>query len=395
MRFLTAGESHGPALVGIIEGIPAGLAINEDFINEQLSRRQGGYGRGGRMSIEKDRIKFLSGIRFGLTTGSPLALLIENKDWPNWEKVMSQQPRDRTHERSITTPRPGHADLAGGIKYQHEDLRNVLERASARETAIRVAIGALSSLLLGHFAIYTTSFVIAIGGIKASRKFSKGLSTAEIKKKRGSMLYCLDGKAENLMVEEIDRAKNEGDTLGGVFEIHVEGLPSGLGSHVHWDRRLDNILAGALMSIPAIKGVEVGLGFEAAARRGSKAHDELLLNEKGKICRTSNHAGGLEGGISNGETIVLRATMKPIPTLVKSLSSVDLQTRSLNPAAVERSDTCAVPAASVVGEAVVSWEIAKAFLQKFSGDSLSEVEEAYWNYQNNVREYLGENNVEN
>lgn len=391
MRFLTAGESHGPALTGIIEGIPAGLPVNEDYINGQLSRRQGGYGRGGRMSIEKDRVKFLSGVRFGKTTGSPLALLIENKDWSNWEKVLSRRSLDESREREITTPRPGHADLAGGMKYRHSDLRNVLERASARETAMRVAIGSLSSLLLEHFDVYTVAFVTGIGGVRADSRIYKDWNAAEIKRNRSPLLYCLDKNAESLMVEQIDRAKNEGDSLGGVFEIHVQGAPAGLGSHVHWDRRLDCILAGALMSIPAIKGVEIGLGFDAAARKGSETHDELFLDEKGRITRATNRAGGLEGGITNGETIVLRAAMKPIPTLMKPLSSVDLSTHSLNPAAVERSDVCAVSAASVVGEAVVSWEIAKAFLQKFSGDSLAEMERAYNEYRNTLKDYLGEN----
>jgi len=391
MRFLTAGESHGPALTGIIEGIPAGLSINDNYINEQLIRRQGGYGRGGRMSIEKDRVKFLSGIRFGKTTGSPLTLIIENKDWSNWEKVMSQQAVDESRDREITTPRPGHADLPGGIKYQHRDLRNVLERASARETAMRVAVGSVAALLLEQFGIKTVSFVTAVGGVKADNHTLQEWNVAQIKKARTSLLYCLDSQAEQLMVERIDRAKEEGDSLGGVFEIHVEGVPTGLGSHVHWDRRLDCMLAGALMSIPAIKGVEIGLGFAAAARKGSEAHDELFLDERGKIFRATNRAGGLEGGITNGETLVLRAAMKPIPTLMKPLSSVNLATHTLSPASVERSDVCAVPAASVVGEAVVSWEIARAFLQKFSGDSLREIEGAYKSYQGLVTEYLGEN----
>ena len=391
MRFLTAGESHGPALTGIIEGIPAGLSINEDYINDCLIRRQGGYGRGGRMSIEKDRVRFFSGVRFGKTTGSPIAIIIENKDWSNWEKVMSQFPMDKSNNRAITTPRPGHADLAGGIKYLEHDLRNVLERASARETAMRVAVGAVASLLLQYFGIKAASFVTAIGSVKASPDLT-GWGVEQIKNKRSSTLYCLDHDAEYLMVEQIDRARDAGDSLGGIFEIYVEGVPSGLGSHVHWDRRLDGILAGSLMSIPGIKGVEVGLGFEAAVRKGSETHDEFKLDEDGKINRATNRAGGLEGGITNGEVLVLRAAMKPIPTLMKPLSSIDLTTRTSRPAAVERSDVCAVPAASVIGEAVVSWEIARAFLQKFSGDSLGEVEGAYDNYQKLVRGYLGENN---
>ncbi len=390
MRFLTAGESHGSALTGIIEGIPAGLAINENYINEQLARRQGGYGRGRRMSIENDRIKILSGVRFGITTGSPLSLMIENKDWPNWEKVMSQHSIDKSDDRAITTPRPGHADLSGGIKYRHRDLRNVLERASARETAMRVAVGAVAALLLEHFGIHTVSFVTAIGDVKAENHDVQKGSAAQIEKARSSLLYCLDNQAESLIVERIDRAKEQGYSLGGVFEVRVEGVPTGLGSHVHWDRRLDGILAGALMSIPAIKGVEIGLGFDVAARKGSEAHDEILLDKEGNIYRATNRAGGLEGGMTNGETLVLRAAMKPIPTLMKPLSSINLANLSINPASVERADVCAVPAASVVGEAVVSWEIARAFLQKFSGDSIGEVEEAYINYQHMVNKYLGE-----
>ncbi len=387
---MTAGESHGPALVGIIEGLPAGLVIKEDFINRQLARRQGGYGRGGRMSIEKDRIKFLSGIRFGKTTGSPLALAIENRDWLNWQKVMSQDPRDETGERKVTSPRPGHADLAGGIKYFHRDLRNVLERASARETAMRVAVGSVASLLLGHFQIECAAFVVAVGGITASpRRPEWGVSVIK-EKTAASLFYCLDEEAEKLMLEKVDRAREMGDTLGGVFEVLVEGLPPGLGSHVHWDRRLDGRLAGAVMSIPGIKGVEIGLGFAAAERPGSLAHDAIVFDKHKKIFRSANHAGGLEGGITNGEAVVIRAAMKPIPTLKKALPSIDLAAGEMGYAAVERSDICAVSAASVIGEAVVAWEMARAFLEKFSGDTMTEVEMALQNYLELVKRYLGE-----
>lgn len=388
MRYLSAGESHGPALMGIIEGLPAGLEIKEDYINRQLSRRQGGYGRGGRMAIEKDLLKILAGVRFGQTTGAPLALEIENKDWANWQKVMSKDPRDETSEKRISSPRPGHADLAGGIKYFHRDLRNVLERASARETAMRVAVGSIASLLLKHFRIESAGHVVAVGDIKVSPK-SRPSSVSDIKEKTsGSLLYCTDAEAEKLMLEKIDRAREAGDTLGGVFEILVEDIPPGLGSHVHWDRRLDGRLSGALMSIPGIKGVEIGLGFSAAESSGSLVHDTIIWDEQKKISRSANHAGGLEGGITNGEPLLLRAAMKPIPTLKKSLPSIDLATGEQRNAAVERSDICAVAAASVVGEAVVAWEIAGAFLEKFSGDTMTELEQAYHHYSGLVQRYL-------
>ncbi len=400
MRFLTAGESHGPSLIGIIEGLPAGLTIKEKHINQQLARRQGGYGRGERMSIEKDSIRFLSGVRLGETTGSPMALALENKDWPNWEKTMAllaageEDAEDNKHEKNkensriITAPRPGHADLPGGIKYLHRDLRNVLERGSARETAMRVAVGAVASLLLGNFGIKITSFVTAIGGIKAPSVSTK-YDIEQINSSKSSLLYVLDSESEKLMVERIDRAKSEGDSLGGVFEIRVEGVPVGLGSHVHWDRRLDGLLTGALMSIPGIKGVEIGMGFEAASINGSEAHDEIILEEKGLVGRVTNRAGGLEGGITNGQNLVLRAAMKPIPTLRKPLCSVDLAIRKQCSASVERSDVCAVPAASVVGEAVISWELARTFMEKFSGDSMVEIRKGFNNYRDMVNNYQG------
>ena len=375
-------------LIGIIEGLPAGLTLDEEFINRQLARRQGGYGRGGRMSIEKDRVKFLSGVRFGQTTGSPLALAIENKDWENWQKVMSPDPREGTKEKMVTRPRPGHADLAGGLKYLHRDLRNVLERASARETAMRVAIGSIAALLLRHFGIVSTSYVVAIGTISCPLRYRGERVGAIREKTEGSLLCCPDREAEKLMLEQIDEAQKRGDTLGGVFEILVEGIPPGLGSHVHWDRRLDCRLAGALMSIPGIKGVEIGLGFAAAGKPGSMVHDAIVLDEEGKISRGSNYAGGLEGGVTNGEDLLLRAAMKPIPTLRTPLSSVDLLTGEAVQATVERSDVCALPAAAVVGEAAVLWELAKSFLEKFSGDSLKEVELSWKNYQELMKDYL-------
>lgn len=366
------------------------MAVDEDYINGQLARRQGGYGRGGRMSIEKDRVKILSGVRFGKTTGSPLSLIIENRDWLNWQKVISADPGQKTDERMVTSPRPGHADLAGGIKYLHRDLRDVLERASARETAMRVAVGSVASLLLAHFKISSAAHVVAVGDVVAAVQGPE-LSTGAIREKTaGSLFYCLDGEAERLMRQKVDQAGERGDTLGGVFEVRVEGLPPGLGSHVHWDRRLDGRLAGALMSIPGIKGVEIGLGFAAAAKPGSLVHDAIILDGRNRLARSGNHAGGVEGGISNGQPLVLRAAMKPIPTLRKALLSVDLADGKVKEAAVERSDICAVPAASVVGEAVVAWELAVAFMEKFSGDALAEMEAAMQQYLELVKRYLGD-----
>lgn len=391
MRYLSAGESHGPAMIGIIEGLPAGLKVDDEYINYQLSRRQGGYGRGGRMSIERDRVRFLSGLRWGKTLGSPLTMLIENRDWVNWREIMGLKPGKAQEGKEVTRPRPGHADLAGGIKYQHRDLRNVLERASARETAMRVAVGAVAALLLKHFNIEVAAFVRAIGGIESHLPPEDNLSAETIRELAGaSLLYCLDKEAEKAMIEKIEGAREKGDTLGGIFEVRVFGLPPGLGSYVHPDRRLDGRLAAALMSIPGIKGVEIGMGFAVAEKAGSLVHDPIRLDERGKIFRPTNWAGGLEGGVTNGETLILRAAMKPIPTLLNPLPSVDLATLSPDWAAVERSDICAVPAASVVGEAAVAWEVARTFLEKFSGDSIQEIELSYQNYLELVNKYLGD-----
>lgn len=351
------------------------------------------------MAIEKDTVRILSGVRFGRTMGSPLALIMENKDWANWQKIMSASKEDEEHgrERSVSSPRPGHADLAGGVKYGHRDLRNVLERASARETAIRVAVGSVAALLLKHFNIEVGSFVVSIGRNSIGNRFYSGdLGLNKLKElASSSSLYCPDSEAEKLMIEDIKRAGSEGDTLGGVFEIRAEGVPPGLGSHVYWDRRLDGRLAAALMSIPGIKGVEIGLGFESASRPGSQVHDpiEPAENTPGWK-RPTNRAGGIEGGISNGEPLVLRAAMKPIPTLKKALSSVDLATGEAREAAAERSDVCAVPAASIVGEAAAAWEIARAFMEKFPGDSLQELSAAFQNYKEMVSRYIGEDNAE-
>jgi chorismate synthase len=386
LRYLTAGESHGPQLTAIVEGLPAGLKISEPAMNEDLARRQGGYGRGGRMQIETDRVKILSGVRWGETLGSPVTLVVENSDWVNWEKRMSPYPEDRDESIAVTKARPGHADLPGAIKYGHHDVRNILERSSARETAVRVAVGAVAKNYLGHFGIQVTGCVVELGGVKATRPElgEKELQAAIA----ASPVYTYDAGAELEMIAVIDRAKAAGDSLGGVVEVRVTGVPVGLGSHVQWDRRLDARLACAVMSIQAFKGVEIGDGFETARRPGSQVHDEIFYDkERGAagFYRKSNNAGGLEGGISNGEEVVVRGAMKPIPTLYTPLQSVDIVTKEPYKATVERSDVCAVPAASVVAEAVVAIEIANAFMDKFGGDSVAETERNLASYLEYLR----------
>ncbi len=384
MRYLTAGESHGPALTGLVEGLPAGVPLTEEYINIQLARRQGGYGRGGRMEIEKDRVSITSGVRGGLSTGGPVCLVVENRDWANWSEIMSPGVDANLEEKVVTKPRPGHADLAGAIKYNHRDIRNILERASARETAARVAACTTGRALLEQLGIKVTGHVIRIGTAAISLV---GLGPEEIKEKSAqSALLCADPQAEEEMKKEIDRAKQEGDSLGGVFEIVVTGLPVGLGSHAQYDRKLDGRLAGAMMSLQAIKGVEIGLGFKSGELKGSQVHDELFYDSARGFYRETNRAGGLEGGITNGEPLVLRAVMKPIPTLYKPLKSLDLLTKEPYEASVERSDVCAVPAAAVVGEAVVAFEIAKAFLEKFGGDSMVEIRRNYDSYMDYVEQ---------
>lgn len=367
LRYLTAGESHGPALTAVVEGLPAGLPVTAGYINTQLARRQMGYGRGGRMKIEKDEVKLLSGIRGSLTLGSPVTLQIANRDWDNWQSIMGAETAD-TSSRQVTVPRPGHGDLAGSIKYGHRDMRNILERASARETAARVAACTLGRCLLERLGCEVLSQVTRIGEVTARSTDLEDIRNLVPK----SELGCADPEAENRMKGLIDTARNNGDTLGGVFEIIVIGLPIGLGSHVQWDRRLDGRLAGAVMSIQAIKGVEIGLGFAAASLPGSRVHDAILPGEGGLI-RPTNHAGGLEAGITNGQPLVVRAAMKPIATLMQPLNSVDLTTGHQAPAAAERSDICAVPAAAVVAEAVVAFELAAAVMEKYGGDSMSEL----------------------
>ena len=362
LRYLTAGESHGRCLVGILEGLPAGVPVNLEFVNTQLKRRQSGYGRGKRMAIEEDKVQVLSGLRKGTTIGSPLSFLVENRDFS-----IEDLPE-------VTSPRPGHADLSGALKFGTHDARDILERSSARETAARVAAGAFARLFLREFGIRVMSHVIAIGGIQAK---TTGLAIEEIETRiADSPLNCADREAQDKMIAAIDEAREKGDTLGGVFEIIVVNPPPGLGSHVQWDRRLDSRLAAALMSVQAVKGVEIGTGFEAAGRRGSEVHDEIFYDPRRrglKFYRKSNNAGGIEGGISNGENIVLRAALKPVPTLGQPLASVDLVSKKEVRAARERADVTVVPAAGVIGEAAVALEVASAFLEKFGGDSLAEI----------------------
>jgi chorismate synthase len=386
LRFLTAGESHGKGLVVILEGMPAGVRLDLDAITEQLRRRQGGYGRGRRMAIESDHAEVLSGVRAAETLGSPIALLIRNRDWENWKQTMhaeDQPPADATGAARplVTRPRPGHADLAGVIKYDRADIRDVLERASARETAARVAAGAIARQLLAHFGVQVASHVYAVNGIGLESPLH---ITFEEARNIGpaSALRCADPDAEARMIAEIDRCREAGDTAGGAFEVIVRGLPVGLGSYVQWDRKLDGRLAQAMMSIPAIKGVGIGIGPKAAAVPGSKMHDEILpapgrTNPPIGVSRPTNNAGGLEGGVTNGEDLRISGFMKPIATLMKPLRSVDLADMTESPATIERSDVCAISAAAVVGEAVVTLTLADAFLEKFSGDSLGEIERNY------------------
>jgi chorismate synthase len=388
IRILTAGESHGQALIGIVEGIPAGLKISADYINFHLKRRQSGYGRGARMRIEEDKVEILSGVRFGKTIGSPIALIIKNKDWENWKKKMSVEEIEEKIEK-ITVPRPGHADLVGYFKYGFDDIRNVIERASARETAIRVACCSVARKLLEELGIFIGSHVVQIGQAKIENRAKLDRKIQRlINKEKGafeisveadkSEVRCLDKEVEVEMINIIKKAMKEGDTVGGVFEVFITGVPIGLGSYVQWDRRLDGLLAQAIMSIQAIKGVEIGFAFENAGKFGSQVHDEIFI-EDGKIYRKTNRAGGLEGGVTNGQPIILRSAMKPISTVVKGLSSVDLAKGESVKSRYERSDFCAVPSASVIAEAVVAPVIANALLEKFGGDSIDELKRNFKN----------------
>ncbi|WP_448162984.1 chorismate synthase [Bacillus mobilis] len=378
MRYITAGESHGPQLTTIIEGVPAGLPLVADDINEELARRQKGYGRGRRMQIETDQVQIVSGVRHGETLGSPIALVVENRDFAHWTKIMGAEPlteqEEKEMKRKVTKPRPGHADLNGAIKYGHRDMRNVLERSSARETTVRVAAGAVAKKVLAELGITVAGHVIEIGGVQA-KEITYG-SIEELKSiTEASPVRCLDEGAGNEMMKAIDDAKANGDSIGGIVEVIVEGMPIGVGSYVHYDRKLDAKLAAAIMSINAFKGVEIGIGFEAAHRPGSEVHDEILWNEEHGYTRRTNNAGGLEGGMTTGMPIVVRGVMKPIPTLYKPLQSVDIDTKEPFTASIERSDSCAVPAASVVAEAVVAWELATALIEQFGLDRIDLIRE--------------------
>ncbi|MDW8109206.1 MAG: chorismate synthase [Candidatus Kryptonium sp.] len=388
IRILTAGESHGQALIGIVEGIPAGLEINADYINFHLKRRQMGYGRGGRMRIENDKVEIISGVRYGKTIGSPIALMIKNRDWENWKEKMSIEKASDDVEK-ITIPRPGHADFAGYFKYGFDDIRNVIERASARETAIRVACCSIARKLLEELGIFIGSHVIQIGyaGFDDRNKLEKRVLKI-IRKSKGafelslladkSEVRCIDKVVGEKMVNVIREAMKNGDTVGGIFEVFITGLPVGLGSYVQWDRKIDGLLAQAIMSIQAVKGVEIGPAFENATKFGSEVHDEIFVKD-GVIYRKTNRAGGIEGGMTNGQPIVLRVAMKPISTVIKGLMSVDLKSLKQTKSRYERSDFCAVPSASVIAESVVAPIIANAVLEKFGGDSIRELKKNYKN----------------
>ncbi|MFS0781384.1 chorismate synthase [Bacillus sp. 1P06AnD] len=390
MRYLTAGESHGPQLTTIIEGMPAGLPVTSEDINKDLVRRQKGHGRGRRMKIEKDQALITSGIRHGKTLGSPIALVVENNDWKHWTKIMGIEPVEEKDmedmARVVTRPRPGHADLNGGLKYGHRDLRNVLERSSARETTVRVAAGALAKTLLAHLGIKVGSQVVKIGGIQSN--VTAYSSIEELQRiTEESPVRCLDPEAGQKMMDAIDAAKEAGDSIGGIVEVVVEGMPAGVGSYVHYDRKLDSKLAAAILSINAFKGAEIGIGFEAADRFGSEIHDEIAWSEEKGYYRLSNRLGGIEGGMSTGMPIVVRGVMKPIPTLYKPLKSVDINTKEVFQASVERSDSCAVPAAAVVAEAAVAWELANAIMEQFPSDNFDGLRDYLQVYRKQQKEF--------
>ncbi|GAB5046487.1 chorismate synthase [Thermodesulfovibrio sp. TK110] len=387
LRFLTAGESHGKGLTGIIEGMPAGVPISKEEIDKELKRRQHGYGRGGRMKIESDKVEILSGIRWGKTLGSPITLFIKNRDWENWKEAMNPDESFEGSQPPVTRPRPGHADLAGFLKYQHNDIRNVLERSSARETAMRVAVGAVTKQFLKFFGMKIGSFVIKIGS--AEKKFETAhLNETELLQlatlAENSPVRCPWKETEAEFIDVIDQAIKNGDSIGGCFIVFATGVPAGLGSYVHWDRKLDARIAMGIMSIQAIKAVEIGDGVILGGKFGSEVMDEIFYDNF--FYRKTNHMGGIEGGVSNGMPVIVRVTMKPIPTLRKPLKSVDVFTKEASLASYERSDICAVPAAAVIGEAVLAWHIAEAFLEKFGGDSLKEIKSNFYSYQKQIME---------
>ncbi|HWS87036.1 MAG TPA: chorismate synthase [Pyrinomonadaceae bacterium] len=390
-RFTTAGESHGRALVAIVEGLPAGLPVDVEAVNRELERRQWGYGRGGRMKIERDRVEFISGVRHGRTLGSPVALQIENRDWKNWTAVMSSEPVDSSETpeekmRRVKRPRPGHADLAGGLKYGARDLRDILERASARETAARVACGALARQMLAALGVEIRSHVVQLGGIPSTPLEVDWETIGRIPD--DAPLRCADEGAQGLMVALVDEKRREGDTLGGVFEVVARGVVAGLGSHTSWEAKLDGRLARAIMSIPAVKAVAIGAGVEAASLPGSQVHDEIGYDAAARaFTRPTNHAGGLEGGITNGEELRVRGFLKPISTLRRALRSVDIETKAEESAAFERSDVTAVPAAGRIGEAMVALTLAEAAREKFGGDHVEEMRRNFEAYREQIRKY--------
>jgi len=390
IRLTTAGESHGPCVTAILEGIPAGLEVSRSELDAELARRQVGYGRGGRMAIERDEVQIRAGIRHGVTLGYPICLVVANRDWANWREEMGAEAPEQgwESERTVTVPRPGHGDLAGAAKFNHRDMRNVLERASARETAARVAGGAVCKLLLAQVNIEVHARTTAIGGVEAGA-VERDESTWE--RVEASDLRCADEEAAARMRQRIDEARQDGDTLGGVFEVSADGVPPGLGSYANWEERLDGRLAQAMLSIPAVKAVEIGGGWRAAELPGSQVHDPISIREgaaegEWPFTRSSNNAGGLEGGVTNGEPVVLRAAMKPIPTLMRPLASVDLRSKRPADAHAERSDVCAVPAASVVGEAMVALVLASALCEKFGGDTVADLKAAHRAYMGRLRD---------
>ncbi|GEN45154.1 chorismate synthase [Alkalibacillus haloalkaliphilus] len=387
MRYLTAGESHGKQLTTIVEGIPAQLNLLKEDVNESLIRRQGGYGRGRRMKIEKDLVSILSGVRHGYTLGSPITLAVTNDDFKNWEDIMGEDPieEDQHIRRQVTKPRPGHADLNGALKYNHRDMRNVLERSSARETAARVAAGSIAKQILKELDINIVGYVKEIHGIKAS---DIPMSVEKkIKKSNESPVRVIDDSKEEEMKHFIDQAKQDGDSIGGVVEVTVEGVPAGLGSYVQYDRKLDSKIAGAVVSINAFKGAEFGIGFEAARTRGSETHDEIGYDEQRGYYRKTNNLGGFEGGMTTGMPIVVKGVMKPIPTLYKPLESVDINSKEPFQASIERSDSCAVPAAAVVMEHVVAWEVASSIIEQFPSDYMDQLKQSVNEYRERIRTF--------
>jgi chorismate synthase len=386
LRFSTAGESHGEALVATLSGVPAGLEFDQEFVDRELWRRQQGYGRGGRMKIEKDSAHVVSGIRHGKTIGSPIAILLENKDWKNWEEALPVAAGDSGKHKEVKSPRPGHADLAGALKYNFPEARYVLERASARESAARVAVGAIAKLLLRELGIGVLSHVVQVGKARCAC-LGEWKKLIELSERDEVLLNCEDQEAEQRMKAEVDEVLRTGDTVGGVFEVIAHGVPPGLGTYANWDERLDGLLAQAVMSLQAVKAVELGDAITVAGGAGSKAQDEIGFSREAGFSRASNHAGGLEGGVSNGQDIVVRGYLKPISTLRRPLGSVDFKSREPVKAAYERSDVCVVPAAGVAGEAMVALTLAQCALEKFGGDSIGELKRNFEGYKKQLREF--------